>query len=191
MKDFFLVSGGVVSAIAVIPYIRGIIANKTKPNIVSWGTWAMLSSIATFAAFFDGEVRTAVFSATFALANIIITFLSLSKGYFKLEQFDIICLCCALFGLLLWWAFSSPLLALISVVAVDFTVCLPTIRHAWKKPSEENLITFILGGVASIVALFSLNEYNLVSLLYPLNIFLTNLLIVYAILSRKKRLNAK
>ncbi len=49
-----LILAGILEASTAIPYIRDIRKGRTKPAIVSWITWMVLSGIAGTAAFVEG-----------------------------------------------------------------------------------------------------------------------------------------
>ncbi len=44
----------IVSLCGFIPYILGIIKNTTRPNIVSWSAWTILSFISAIACYYSG-----------------------------------------------------------------------------------------------------------------------------------------
>ena len=70
MKDILLILATLVTIGAVIPYILDVIKGKTKPNIVSWITWTLLTAVATVAEISAGEYRTAVQTAIRVASNL-------------------------------------------------------------------------------------------------------------------------
>ncbi len=186
MKTTFLVIAGVLTVISALPYIIDILKNKTKPNPVSWLTWTILGVVGAYAAYSAGEVNTAIFSLTTSAETLIIVILGYFKSKFKYEKFDIYCQVGALSGLLLWWIFDSPLLAIFAVIIIDFIGALPTLRHCLKKPFEETWQAFAIASIGGFFAILSLHQYNLASFSYPIYIFLINIVYVLFIIRGRK-----
>lgn len=185
VKDIFLVTASVLTVGCVIPYIRDILRGTTKPNIVSWLTWTILTSIATVAEFADGEYRTAIFTSAAVIETALIVILGLRYGYAKWSKFDTICQIGAFSGFLFWWLFNSPAMAVISVVIIDLIGALPTIRHSWLKPKEETWSAYAIASLGGIFAIVSFSEYNWTSLTYAVYIVFINALLVI-VLNRKQ-----
>lgn len=188
MKDLFLIVAGIVTIWSVVPYVRDILKGTTKPNIVSWLTWTILTGIATIAEIADGEYRTAIFTGAAVLETTTIVILGLKYGRTKYTRFDVACQLGAIVGLVLWWLLDSPAAAVISVVSIDLIAALPTIRHSWLKPKEETWTTFGFAGLGGIFAIFALTTYNWTSLTYAIYIVLINIVMSTIIISRTKRL---
>lgn len=189
MKDIFLVLAGLITVGSVVPYIRDIIKGETKPNIVSWITWTLLTGVATIAEIGAGEYRTAIFTGTAVLETTIIVILGIKYGHVKYTAFDVVCQAGALFGLVLWAIFNSPAAAVIFSVSIDFIGALPTIRHSWRKPGEETWITYSMAGIGGLLAIFALTSYNWTSLTYAVYIVLINALFTGILLTRQRQSN--
>lgn len=190
MKDALLILSGILTIGSVVPYIRDIRKGKTKPNLVSWITWTLLTGMATAAIISTGDYRAAFFTGSAALATGAVVILGLKHGYVKYTRFDIICQIAAIVGLILWQAFDSPLIAVVASVIIDLVGALPTFRHSWLKPYEETWAAFALASVAAIIAFFALDSYSWTSVLYPFYIIFVNILMTATILiSRHKHEN--
>src|SRR3954471_4047435 len=108
MKDLLLLLSGVITVAAVVPYLRDILRGTTRPNIVSWITWTLLTGIATAAEVAAGEYVAAIFTGSAVLETATIVFLGLRHGYVKYAKFDVICQIAAIAGIILWQLFNSP-----------------------------------------------------------------------------------
>jgi hypothetical protein len=184
MKNIYLILAILITIASAIPYIKGILKGKTKPNIVSWITWTLLTGIATVAELAGHEYRTAIFTGTAVIETAIIVVLGLSRGYVKYTRFDYVCQFGAIVGLLLWWLFNSPAAGVIAAVSIDFIGALPTIRHSWNQPGEESWPTFAMGGAGGLLAILALTEHNWTSLTYPIYILIVNIIFVFSIIYR-------
>ena len=187
MKDVVLVLAGLVTVGSVIPYIRDIIRGETRPNIVSWITWTLLTGVATIAEIAAGEYRTAIFTGTAVLETSLVVILGIKYGHTKYAPFDVVCQISALFGFVLWALFNSPAAAVIFSVTIDFIGAMPTIRHSWQKPGEETWITYAMAGAGGVLALFSFTAYNWTSLTYAIYIVFINAVFTSILILRSKK----
>jgi hypothetical protein len=185
MKLAFLIISTVLTMYSVVPYMRDILKGKTRPNIVTWMTWSLLTGIATAAEIAGHEYFTAVFTGAAAVETAAVVFLGLRHGYVKYTRFDTTCQIAAVVGIILWQLFNSPAIGVVAAVAIDFVGALPTIRHAWLAPGEETWQAFAISGVGSLFAIASFSHYNWISLPYAIYIILANTLLSVIIVGRR------
>ncbi len=178
MNQTLLIASGVLTIICVIPYLRDIVGRKTKPRLVTWFNWSLLTGIATAAAIADKQWPSAVLTGTATIATMLIVVFGLRYGDTKIETFDVICQLAAILGLILWLVSNDPLVAIVITVAVDFIAGLPTFKHSWTKPHEETISAFMIATVASILALFAIQEPQASGLIYPIYILCANIFII-------------
>jgi hypothetical protein len=186
MKTLFLILSVVITMGAVVPYIRDIVKGTTKPNIVSWITWTLITGIATAAEIAGHQYFTAIFTASAMLETASVVFFGLRYGYVKYTSFDVVCQIGAILGIILWQLFNSPSVGVIACVAIDFIGVMPTIRHSWLKPNEETWPTYAISGVGGIFGILALSNYNIISLTYPLYIVMINIVVSIVIINRQR-----
>jgi hypothetical protein len=188
VRNFLSITGAILALFSTVPYLIDIVHKKTKPNIVSWITWMLLTGIATAAAFAAHQPRTALLTlaSTFCTGGVVV--LGLWYGIAKFSWFDGLCQAGAVLGLVLWLVFDSPLIAIVGVVAIDFIACLPTLRHAWLKPGEETWQTFCIGTAAALLTMLALTSYVPEALLYPAYLLLANSAIAAVVVYRRRQL---
>jgi hypothetical protein len=133
VKNLLIILSGVVTIVAAVPYLIEIIRGKAKPRIVSWFTWSLLTGIGCAAAFAEGQVASGVLLLCATIEVLLIAVLGFKHGDRKFERFDIVCQIAALAGLLLWFIFNSPAIAVVAAVAIDLVGALPTFKHSWLK----------------------------------------------------------
>lgn len=184
MKTFFLVISVLVTVGSVLPYARDILKGTTKPNIVSWITWTLLTGIATGAEIAGHQYVTAIFTGAAVLETAIVVVLGLRHGYVKYTTFDVVCQISAIIGIILWQLFNSPAIGVVASVSIDFIGALPTIRHSWKNPGEETWPTYTLAGLGGALAIAAMSEYNWVSLPYAVYIVAINIFLSLIIINR-------
>ncbi len=187
VKLAFLIVGSLLTIVSVVPYLIDIVKGKTKPNLVSWITWTLLTGIATAAELSAGEWVTAIFTGAAAIETASVVVFGLAKkAYVKYTRFDVVCQIAAIVGIVVWQLFDSPAIGVISAVVIDLIGALPTVRHAWQKPSEETWATYAMCFVGAAFGILALDSYNWVSFPYPLYIVLINLVTFAVILHRRK-----
>lgn len=188
MKEALAFIAAAIAVLAVVPYMVDIVRNKTKPNIVSWTTWTLLTAIATAAAFAADEPRAALLTLGASISTFIVVILGLKYGIAKFSLFDGACQAGAIVGLVLWFIFDSQAIALIAALTVDFIAALPTFRHSWLEPAEETWQTFIIGSFAAALTVLSLENLTLEGLLFPIYLALANGAIAFTVIVRRLQL---
>lgn len=186
MKTLFLVLATAITLSAAVPYLRDIVRGTTKPNLVSWITWTLLTGIATAAAISAHEYVAAIFTGSAVLETGAVVAFGLRHGYVKYTRFDVLCQVAAVAGIILWQIFNSPAIGVIAAVVIDLIGALPTFRHAWQSPGEETWQTYALCSLGAMFALSALSTYNWVSLPYALYIVLANIGVAAVIILRAK-----
>lgn len=188
MKEIFAWSAGILALIAGVPYIVDVVRRKTKPNIVTWVTWSILTTIVTIAAFAAHQPRTAYLTLGDTLANVSTVILGLKYGIAKFTWVDGVCLAGVAVALALWTLFNSPVVAIVAVVIVDCIASVALLHHSWLKPEEETWQTFLFLCIASILTLLSLNSFTVASLSFPTYLLFANGAVVAVVVYRRKQL---
>jgi hypothetical protein len=188
MRTVFIVISTILTTASVVPYIIDTFKRRTKPRLVSWFTWALLAAISAVASFSDHQYPAAILSL-FGVAQCGAVFILglLYEGERGISRFDIGCQIAAFAGLGLWAVFNTPALAIWAVIAIDMVGSLPTLRHAWRKPEEETLSTFLLSGTAPVFTVFAATSFQVTSVANPIWLILINYSIVLTILVSRRR----
>lgn len=186
MKILLLFLSAIVTVGSIIPYLRDIVRGITKPNLVSWITWTLITGIATAAEIAGHEYFTAVFTSAAMLGTASVVAFGLHHGFVKYTAFDVTCQIAAIAGVILWQVFNSPAVGVIASVVIDAIGVLPTIRHAWNKPLEETWSAYAIAGIGGILGVIALKTYNTTSLAYPLYILVINLVLSALIVARRR-----
>jgi hypothetical protein len=188
MKNAFILISSVLAIVNILPYIRDVFRKKTKPRIVSWFTWSLLTAIGSAASFSDGQYASGILLLLSSLETMTVVILGWRFGDKTFETFDIGCQIAAIAGLVLWLIFNSPAIAIIATISIDIVASLPTLRHAWKKPFEETAITFFLGSLAAFFTFLAAKELKITAIAFPIYLVLMNLLISTVIYARQHNL---
>lgn len=188
MLQLLGILGGLISGLSYIPYIKDVLAKKTRPERASWIIWATLTAIAFFSQLAKGATSSLWLPFFETLGTSIVFLLSIKNGVGGATKRDIFILISAAIGLVLWYFTKEPAVALYIVIAVDATGTIPTIIKSYQEPETETFITWIMVTIAGIFAMFSVGKLDLILLSYPFYIFAANGAIALAmVLGKKKR----
>lgn len=174
---------GMVAAAAYVLYIWAILAGDTKPSRVSWFVWAVLNIVICWSYSSGGATDTWWVALVHAVGCTITFLCSLKKGEGSLKDLyafffgrkhdwqtalDASCLLGAMLGLVLWWMFNSPAIALTMCIVADCFGLIPTIKKSWLKPKEEDLLAWTLSTIAAVINLFAVEDWSSVFIVsYP------------------------
>lgn len=158
-----------------IPYIRDILRGKTKPHIYTWFIWTVLTSLTFVAQFREGAAAGAWTTVTTALMSLAICGMSFKKGTHDITWTDGMCLAGAVIALAAWLITRQGLIAVVLATAVDVLAFIPTVRKSLNRPEQETFTTYLLAVFRNGLALFAMSSYNVVTLLYPISLFVMNI----------------
>lgn len=178
----------ILTIASVIPYLIEILRGNTKPRVVTWLTWSVLTAIACVAAFVDGQYPTAILLLFSTLETSAVVVLGWHLGDKKFELLDVMSLIGATVGIILWLIFNSPAIAVIATVTIDLIGGIPTLVHSWRKPHEETWITFLIAAIGAGLTLLVISDWRITAFAYPLYIVGMNMLITFVIIGRGRRL---
>jgi hypothetical protein len=180
----------IITAIAVVPYVRDMLRGSTRPNIVTWGLWLLIHFIFVPAQLSAGASWSIVLPLT-EMCTVALVFLLavFGYGYKKYGLLDGVCLVVALAAIALWQLTNAPIVALVLSVGADLIATVPTLAKSYKDPYSETPSAYLLVVVSSILAGASTTLYDVPNLIWPVYIGLLNATVLTLILlGRKARL---
>jgi len=89
-------------------------------------------------------------------------------------------------ALILWLVTENALVAIILVTIIDLFGFFPTFRKSFYKPQEETVIMYFLAGVKFLISIFALENYSLITYLYPGVLVVMNFAFVSMLVVRRK-----
>lgn len=179
---------GILSAACYVPYIKGILQRKVKPERASWLIWSVLTAIGFFSNLAIGATNSLWLPGIQGVGVIVVFLLSLWTGYGGLLKRDIIILFASGATLFIWHLTKQPLIAIYLTVLIDAMAGYLTIIKAYEEPDTETPITWTLSGLAGFFAVLSVGRLDPSLLAYPFYIFLVNGSVVAAIMLGRKRI---
>ncbi len=168
------------------PYFHLIYRRKIKPHAFSWLIWGVVTGISFFAEYSDhagpGAWSTGVACITCSSVAIIAFF----KGEHSVSRGDVVSLLCALLALPVWYFTNNPLGSIIIVTGIDMVGFYPTIRKSYNKPYEEGMFMYFITALNFVVALFAIENWTLITWLYPVCTALSCIAMVVLLAARRR-----
>ncbi len=155
--------------VGYVPYLRDVLKGKTIPHIYSWLLWGVVTSIAFALQLSGGAGIGAFVTLAAALMCGVVVFLSFQhKGKRDIKPVDTVFFILAFISLALWLVAKQPILSAILTTTTDLLGFAPTIRKSWNKPFTETLSLYALNTFRFALATFALQQYSIVTALYPI-----------------------
>jgi hypothetical protein len=190
MITALIILSSLLTVVSAIPYIVAIIRGTTKPRVVSWLIWSVLTAIAGVASYADGQYAAAILMLFVTLETLAVVVLGLKHGDRKFARLDIVCLLGAAAGIILWQIFDSPAFAVLATLLIDLLGGIPTLVHSWRKPFEETWQTYALSSLASVCTVIAAGNWQITSVAFPLYLVAINLVLAVLLLLRRRAIGA-
>jgi hypothetical protein len=165
------IAGG-LSLAGFIPYWWAICQYKTRPNRATWWIWTIVGVMIAFSYRAVGAESTIWVPISYVIGPLGTALLSLKFGEGGWTQLDRICLFGVGIGLILWGIARSPQLTLGINIGIDFLGALPTIRKSLRDPYSEDLCSWLLFTLSSLVNLLAIDRWELQIAIYPIYLLL-------------------
>ena len=178
--------------IGYVPYLRDVVKRKTKPHLYSWFIWTFVTFIAFALQVTHGAGSASLVTLAAALmCATVITLGIIYKSRVEIVKTDTIFLILAFIALGLWVIAKQPILSAILTTLVDLLGFAPTIRKTWNKPYTETLAFYYLNSFRFGLAVLALQNYSVVTTLYPVAWLIANGLFALMLIIRRKKLLVK
>jgi hypothetical protein len=191
MQNILPIIGSLVAASGTVPYVIATIKKQTKPRLVTWFTWFLLTTLASAAAFSDHQFAAGFFALLGALSTGAAALAGLRYGERDFTKLDIGCVFGVAAGFALWLIFKDAAIGVWAAIIIDFIGLVPTLRHAWVAPQEETALTYALvgiGGALTVAAILIAGHITVTSIGYPLYAGLSLGITSIAIVLRRRTL---
>ncbi len=190
MKETFAITAALFAVAGNLPYLWEIIKGRVKPHPYSWLVWSVISGIIFFGQVQKGAGVGAIPTAASELFTIIIFLFSLKYGFKHITKTDTVFLALALAGVIPWILTKDPTFSVVVAVAIDLVAFAPTLRKTWQYPKTEMPVLYGANVLRHILALCSLQSYNIATMLHSLAMLVTNSIMVGILLMRGKKKTA-
>ncbi len=185
-KEIVAVIASVIAVIGNLPYLWDIIKKRVQPHPYTWLVWTIVSGITFFGGLAKGAGIGALPTGSAEIFTLIIFLFSLQYGFKQIVKTDTYFLVIALLGLIPWALTKDPTISVIIVVSIDVVAFIPTLRKTWRRPKTETPVLYSMNVLRHILTLFSLQAYNIATMLHSIAMIILNSAMTTMILFRKK-----
>lgn len=186
MKESLAIIAALLAIAGNLPYLWDILKERVRPHPYTWFVWSLVSGIVFFGQVAKGAGIGALPTAASEIFTLIIFLFSLKYGFKGIKKIDTFFLGLALLGIGLWFLTNDPTMSVIIAVGIDVIAFIPTLRKTWAEPSSETPILYGTNVVRHVLALFSLQSYNIATTLHSIAMIATNSAMTLMILFRKR-----
>lgn len=167
-KTWLSIIATTISILALFPYLLSTLRGAIRPHVMSWTIWGITTSIVFWAQReAGGGVGAWPVGISAGVAFLIAITAYTKRGDLRIVRTDWVFFLTALAAIPLWYATSSPLLAVLLVTTVDILGFGPTLRKAYDLPHSESLLFFCMIVVRNILVLMALESYSLTTVIFP------------------------
>ncbi len=187
LKATLGIIAGIIAFLAYVVYVVSILRGKSKPNRATWWIWAFMGLVLALSYKFSGASNTVWVPYVEFIGPLAIAILSIKYGEGGLNnKTDLICLFGAIVSVILWVIFDSPVVALVTNLAIDSFAIVPTIKKSYLRPEGEDFWAWFGTGLADGLNMFAVERFTFAILLYPIYMLVSDLIIIFILLLRKK-----
>jgi hypothetical protein len=182
---------GALSLCGFIPYLRAIWQRKTRPNQATWLIWLIVGVMIASSYRAAGANSTMWVPISYVIGPLITSIFAIRFGERHWTKLDWICLIGVGIGLILWGVYRSPSLTLGINIGIDFLGALPTIRKSFRDPYSEDILSWLLFSLGSIINLLAINRWGWQIVLYPIYIVVATTTICFLLWRGRKNQHQK
>ena len=186
MKLTIAIIAAVLAIIGNVPYLIDVIKGRAKPHPYTWLVWTIVSCVVFFGQVAKGAGVGAIPTAASEIFTVIIFLFSLKYGFKGVTKTDTLFLSLEIAGLIPWLLTNDPTWSVIIAVVIDLIGFIPTLRKTWNFPKTETPLLYGMNVARHILMLFSLQAYNIATMLHSVVMIITNTLMTSFIMFRKK-----
>lgn len=185
-KEYLAIIAAVLAIIGNVPYLWDILKRRVKPHPYTWFIWTIVSGVTFFGQLAAGAGVGSIPTAASEIFTLIIFLFSLQYGFKNIVRSDTYFLVIALLGLIPWAVTKDPTLSVVIVVLIDVVAFIPTIRKTAKHPHSETPTLYSMNVLRHILALFSLQAYNVATTFHSIMMIITNTIMTCLIVRKRK-----
>ncbi len=189
MKETFAILAVLLAIPGNALYIRDILKGRVRPHAYTWFVWTVVSGVVFFGQLAKGAGIGALPTAAAEMFTLAIFILSLKYGFREITKVDTFFLLLALAGIIPWAMTNDPTVSVIIAVSIDVIAFIPTFRKTWREPKSETPVLYSANVLRHILALLSMQAYNVATTLHSIAMITTNSLMTLLLVLRRPRMH--
>jgi len=182
----FLFLSGIFTFLSYFIYFTSVIKGETKPHVVSWFIWWLISFIIFTIQIYDNAWLWSFNIWFVAFLCFFIAFISFKRWSRNISKWDSFSLLFWILSIILWLFTSNPFLSVVLLIIVDIFWFIPTILKSIKNPFEEKWIAFFLAFLWYFMSIFAMDNISFLTVWFVVVSCIFNLILFLIIFYRKK-----
>jgi len=179
----FSVLAVVVSILAYIPYIRGILRSGTRPTVSTWLSWWIMDMAILIGMIDSGELAYQMI-AYVAGSAIVIGVCLYKKASLGWQRIDTACMVIVLAAFVMYVTSNNPNLLIILAVVAVLVGSIPMLVKLWANPSNESLVPWLAAFAGGTCGVLAIPQMTISYALTPIAFFLFQILTIAFIMRR-------
>ena len=184
MENILLALAAMVSLSAYAIGAVSIIKGKFRPQRMTRFLLLLISLLFVGTLLAQGDTNAIWLALAAFMGTLSIFILSIKRGIGGSSKLDIMIFLMVIVSLVVWYTTKNPVLGLIMSIVTDFIAFSPTLIKAWVLPETEEWRFYVMDVISSFLIILSLSTITLGNAIFPIYIFLINLLVTSVILIR-------
>lgn len=185
---FFIVLSVIFTFSSYLIYLKSILKWETKPHIISWFIWWLISFIILIIQLYNNAWIWALNIWFVAFLCLLIAFISFKKWSRKINKSDSFSLIFWILSIILWIFSNNPFLSVVLLICVDVFWFIPTILKSLKSSFEENENAYFLAWGWYLMSIFAMNEISFLTIWYVAISCSLNFILAMIIFYKKRSL---
>lgn len=191
IKSLLSIVAVVLTFAAYVPYFRDIFKGKTKPHLYSWILWGVLSLLVAGLQAVGGAGAAIWPTVVVGFLCLAVAALSVKGSSKYITATDTAMAILSLLAIVFWLVIDQPVISLFLVIAGDILAFIPTVRKSWHDPYSETLSMYAITTLRYILVVLAIQEYTLLSALWPAFWVVGNAVFVVILALRRKQVPAR
>lgn len=181
MLQILGIVGGLLALSSFIPYVRGILRGRVKPQRTTFLIWTLLGLIAIFSQLAKGATNSLWLPSLETVGGIVILLLSIKHGVGGFNKRDYVAIFIVTLGLVAWYFTKEAAIALYIVIFIDAVGLYLTLHKTYLAPKSETSLAWTMSSVGGLFTALAVGSLNVILLSYPVYIIFSNAAVVLAI----------
>lgn len=187
LSEKIIYIGVLINLICSIWYIKNIFYKNTRPNLVSFSVWTIAPFVGVFLQLKAGAGLSTLgtFMAGFGPLLVIIFSLVKKNGFWKINNFDLICGLFSVIALFIYIATNKLGISILFAITSDALAAIPTISKSWKFPETETFLIYLGGIINNVLVLLIITNWVFSIYAFSVYLILINVIIIFSIYHKK------
>ncbi len=185
---YLVVWSAIIAVTGMLFYIVSILKRHTKPHRVTRLVATVILGLGTIGLYSAGDFSTFYVYCIYTSFSFAIFLLTLWHGVGGWTKTDIICLCVALCGIIVWQVSSHAIIAVFASIIASFIGTVPAFIKTYESPKTEYWVYYFCNIPSNLLIFFAHDTYTFSNSVFPLYYVAWNVLFLYFIFHKKIRI---